>query len=420
MIALVDCNNFYASCERLFQPRLNNAPIVVLSNNDGCVIARSEEAKMLGIEMGDPAFMIEPLLQKHLVSVFSSNYALYGDLSDRVMSTLAGFSDHIEVYSIDEAFLNLDSFRYNDLADYAAQIRNTIKQHIGIPVTIGVAPSKTLAKMANRYAKKEKKAVGIHCLDTPAAIQDALEHTAVHDIWGIGPQYARLLVKNGFRTAGELLQAPEEWIRKNLSIVGQRLYNEIRGIPCIGFEDVAPQKKMICVARGFGKLLDNKHEVMEALANYTAMVAAKLRSDQLAAGMIHIFIQTNAHRHQDKQYFRSLNISLPVATSNTHELIKHAHQGFETIYRAGYHYNKTGCIAMDLLPENQVQYGIFDNENRVRDSRLMKTIDMVNKSLGKDAVRFALQGFGAKWKLRQLKLSPRYTTRINEVLTVKI
>jgi Nucleotidyltransferase/DNA polymerase involved in DNA repair len=420
MIALVDCNNFYASCERLFQPRLNNEPIVVLSNNDGCVIARSEEAKQLGINMGDPGFMIEPLLQKHRVTVFSSNYTLYGDLSDRVMRTLGRFSDSVEVYSIDEAFLHLRAFRHHNLTDYAAQIRNTIKQHIGIPVTIGIAPSKTLAKMANRYAKKRKKAVGIHCLDSPAAMREAMEHTSVQDIWGIGAQYAKLLAKNGFHNAWQLSQAPEEWVRKNLSVTGQRLYHELRGIPCMELEELPPKKKMICVARGFGKVLHEKHEVMEALANFTAMVAAKLRADDLAAGMIHIFLQTNAHRIQDPQFFRSLNISLPVATNNTHELIKHARGGFETIYRPGYHYYKTGCIAMELVPHNQVQYGIFDQENRARDARLMKTIDMVNHSLGKDTVRFAWQGYNHPWKLRQQKLSPRYTTRINELATVNI
>jgi DNA polymerase V len=420
MIALVDCNNFYASCERLFRPQLQNKPIVVLSNNDGCVIARSEEAKRLGIQMGDPAFMIEQVLQQHQVSVFSSNYTLYGDLSDRVMSTLAGFASLIEVYSIDEAFLQLDMLRYKDATEYASAIRKTVIRNIGIPVSIGIAPSKTLAKMANRLAKKKYKAQGIHCLDTLEKTREALESTAVQDIWGIGAQYAKLLVKNKFHTAWDLAQAPEEWIRKNLSVVGQRLYNELKGIPCIEFSALPPKKKMICVARGFGKLLSEKQEVLEALANYTAMVAAKLRSEQLAATIIHIFVQTNAHRREDKQYFRSLYINLPVATSNTHELIRHAREGFETIYRPGYHYSKTGCTAMELVPENQVQYGIFDTANRSRDSKLMKTIDMVNRSLGQQAVRFALQGFSSKWKLRQLKLSPCYTTRINEVPTIKI
>lgn len=421
MIALVDCNNFYASCERLFQPQLQNKPIVVLSNNDGCVIARSDEAKALGIEMGAPSFLIESLLQQHNVSVFSSNYTLYGDLSDRVMTTLSQFTDQLEVYSIDEAFLNLTAFRHHhNLTDYAHTIRNTVMQNIGIPVSVGIAPSKTLAKIANRLVKKRNKAVGVYCIDTMEKMQFALQNTPVNDIWGIGSQYTKLLTRNGFITAWDVSRAPEEWIRKNLSVVGQRMYNELRGISCIPFEEMPPKKKMVCVARGFGKVLSNKNEVMEALANFTAMVAAKLRSEQQAASAIQIFVQTNAHRSNEPQYFRSLTIQLPVATNSTNELIRHARQGFEAIYRPGYNYNKTGCTAMDLVPAVEVQHNMFDTENRARNSQLMQVVDKVNRSFGKNALRFALQGFGTRWKLRQLKLSPCYTTRIEEVLTIKI
>lgn len=420
MIALVDCNNFYASCERLFQPRLQNRPIVVLSNNDGCVIARSDEAKELGIEMGAPSFLIESLLQQHNVSVFSSNYTLYGDLSDRVMTTLSQFADQLEVYSIDEAFLNLTAFRHHNLANYAHTIRNTVMQHIGIPVSIGIAPSKTLAKIANRLVKKKSKQLGVYCIDTKEKMQFALQLTPVKDIWGIGGQYTKLLTRNGFITAWDVSRAPEEWIRKNMSVTGQRMYNELNGTPCIAFEDMPPKKKMVCVARGFGKVLSEKNEVMEALANFTAMVAAKLRSEQLAANTIQIFVQTNAHRNNEPQYYRSLTIQLPEATNSTNELIRHAKEGLETIYRPGYNYNKTGCTAMELIPAAEVQYNIFDTENRARNSQLMKVVDIVNRSFGKNAVRFALQGFGTRWKLRQLKLSPCYTTRIDDVLTIKI
>jgi DNA polymerase V len=420
MIALVDCNNFYASCERLFQPRLQNKPIVVLSNNDGCVIARSNEAKELGIEMGVPSFLIESLLQQHNVSVFSSNYTLYGDLSDRVMTTLSQFADQLEVYSIDEAFLNLTTFRHHHLTDYAHTIRNTVMQHVGIPVSIGIAPSKTLAKIANRLVKKRNAPLGVYCIDSAEKMQFALQNTPVKDIWGIGSQYTKLLTRNGFITAWDVTRAPEEWIRKNLSVVGQRMFTELKGTSCIAFEEMPPKKKMVCVARGFGKVLSEKHEVMEALANFTAMVAAKLRSEQLATNTIQIFVQTNAHRSHEPQYYRSLTIQLPEATNSTNELIRHARQGLETIYRPGYNYNKTGCTAMELVPAADVQYNIFDSENRSRNSQLMKVVDIVNRSFGKDAVRFALQGFGTRWKLRQLKLSPCYTTRIEEVLTIKI
>ncbi|WP_243751765.1 Y-family DNA polymerase [Niastella caeni] len=420
MIALVDCNNFYASCERLFQPRLHNKPIVVLSNNDGCVIARSDEAKELGIEMGAPSFLIESILQQHNVSVFSSNYTLYGDLSDRVMTTLSQFADQLEVYSIDEAFLNLTAFRQHNLTDYAHTIRNTVMQHTGIPVSIGIAPSKTLAKIANRLVKKRNKQLGVYCIDTMQQMEHALKNTPVKDIWGIGGQYTKLLTRHGFNTAWDVSRAPEEWVRKNMSVMGQRMYNELKGTSCIAFEDMPPKKKMVCVARGFGKVLSEKNEVMEALANFTAMVAAKLRSEQLATNTIQIFVQTNAHRSNEPQYFRSLTIHLPEATNSTNELIRYARKGLETIYRPGYNYNKTGCTAMELIPAAEVQYNIFDKENRVRNSKLMNVVDVVNRSFGKDAVRFALQGFSTRWKLRQLKLSPCYTTRIDEVLTIKI
>jgi DNA polymerase V len=251
-------------------------------------------------------------------------------------------------------------------------------------------------------------------------MQFALQNTPVKDIWGIGGQYTKLLTRNGFITAWDVTRAPEEWIRKNLSVVGQRMYTELKGTSCIAFEEMPPKKKMVCVARGFGKVLSEKHEVMEALANFTAMVAAKLRSEQLATNTIQIFVQTNAHRSHEPQYYRSLTIQLPEATNSTNELIRHARQGLETIYRPGYNYNKTGCTAMELVPAADVQYNIFDSENRSRNSQLMKVVDIVNRSFGKDAVRFALQGFGTRWKLRQLKLSPCYTTRIDEVLTIKI
>lgn len=420
MIALVDCNNFYASCERLFQPELQHRPIVVLSNNDGCVIARSDEAKELGIEMGAPSFLIESILKQHNISVFSSNYTLYGDLSDRVMTTLSQFADQVEVYSIDEAFLNLASFRQDNLTNYAHTIRNTVMQHTGIPVSIGMAPSKTLAKIANRLVKKRNKQLGVYCIDSLEKMQFALQNTPVKDIWGIGSQHTKLLTRNGFITAWDLSRAPEEWIRKNLSVVGQRMYNELKGTSCITFEEMPPKKKMVCVARGFGKVLSDKNEVMEALANFTAMVAAKLRSEQLVTNTLQIFVQTNAHRAQEPQYFRSLTIQLPVATNSTNELIYHARQGFESIYRPGYNYSKTGCTAMELIPATEIQSNIFDSENRARNSQLMQVLDKVNRSFGKNTVRFALQGFSSRWKLRQLKLSPCYTTRIDEVLTIKI
>ena len=418
MLALVDCNNFYASCERVFNPKLEGKPIVVLSNNDGCVIARSDEAKSLGIEMGAPAFMWEEFFEKNNVHVFSSNYILYGSLSNRVIQLLSTFTPAIEIYSIDEAFLGFTGREYFNLEYIGTSIKQTIKRSLGIPVTVGIAPTKTLAKMANRFAKKTKKNIGVHVLDSKEKINEVLAFTTVGDIWGVGQQYAKLLIKNGFNTALELVNAPEEWIRKNMSVVGQRTLNELKGIPCIEIEEIAPAKKNICVARGFGKLLTTKTEVQEALANYVSIIAKKLRKAKLCTNIINVFVQTNVHRKQDKQYFSSINVQLPVATNSSIELIRYATDALERIFREGINYNKCGCIANDLIPETQIQYSMYDVLDRKKDKELMNTVDIVNNRFGKDLVRFARQGYGKKWKLRQMKLSPCYTTRIEDVLII--
>ncbi|MEO8766218.1 MAG: Y-family DNA polymerase [Ginsengibacter sp.] len=419
MLALVDCNNFYVSCERVFNPSLDGKPVVVLSNNDGCVIARSDEAKALGIEMGTPAFMRETFFNNNYVHVYSSNYVLYGSLSNRVIRILSTFTPAIELYSIDEAFLDFTGSSSFNLENAGGDIRMAIKENLGIPVTVGFAPTKTLAKMANRFAKKTKKTLGVHVLDTQEKINEILNFIGVGDIWGVGPQYAKLLVKNGFKKAIDFVNAPEEWIRKNMSVMGQRTLNELKGIACIELEEVTAAKKSICVARGFGKLLSEKGDLQEALANYVGMVAGKLRNEKLCCKIINVFIQTNTHRREDQQYFRSINIQLPVATNSSFELIRYANEALDVIFRAGYSYAKCGCIANDLIPETTVQYSMYDTANRHRDNVVMKTVDTVNGRFGKDLVRFALQGYGKKWKLRQLKLSPCYTTRIEDVLTIK-
>jgi DNA polymerase V len=418
MFALVDCNNFYASVEKLFNPSLRDKPVVVLSNNDGCVIARSDEAKALGIEMGTPAFMRQDFFEKNNVQVFSSNYTLYGSISNRVMQILTSFTPAIELYSIDEAFLDFTGLKYMNIERVGKRIRSAVKRDIGLPVTVGIAPTKTLAKMANRFAKKTKKEICVHVLDSQEKIEEVLKCTEVGDIWGIGAQYKKLLIKNGFKTAFDLSKAPEEWVRKNMSVVRQRMLNELKGIPCVELEEVAPAKKMICVARGFGKLLSTRKEVQEALSNYVSRVGEKLRKDKLCTNIIHVFIQTNAHRSQDKQYFASINVELPVATNCTNELLCHSNQALERIFREGYNYNKTGCIAQELIPEDKVQYGMFDNVNRDRDKTMMNALDKINGSLGSNVVRFASQGYSKKWKLRQMRLSPFYTTRIEDVLII--
>lgn len=420
MFALVDCNNFYASCERVFNPTLEGKPVIVLSNNDGCAIARSDEAKAVGIDMGMPTFMLEAIIKEHDVKVFSSNYTLYGDMSNRVMKILATFSPATELYSIDEAFLDLTTLKYQDLYQLGITIRKTIMQHTGIPVSVGIAPSKTLAKMANRYIKKKKKSIGVHYLSSQKLIDEVLNFTEVGDIWGIGKQHEKFLRRNNIKTAMELSKANDEWIRKNLSIVGQRMVNELRGIPCIQWEDEIPAKKAICNSRSFGHLVTCKIQMQEAISNYAANVALKLRNQKSCARQLHLFIQTNAFRTEDKQYFRSIDMELPVATNSSNELIEYALKALDVIYKPGFKYLKAGVIVQELVPETQIQNGMFDIVDRDRNKIIMTALDKVNKSIGKEIVRFARQGFDKKWKLRAAYLSQRYTTNVNELLTIKI
>lgn len=419
MIAMCDCNNFYVSCERVFNPKLEARPVVVLSNNDGCVIARSEEAKAVGIEMGTPSFKNNGIFEKHRVQVFSSNYTLYGDMSKRVMETLSRFVPRVEIYSIDEAFLDMDGFYSLDYEDTAGYIRSTIKRNIGIPVTVGVAPTKTLAKMANRWAKKHVKGKGVYVVDTKEKLRELLFQTAIDDIWGIGGQHTKRLKLNGIHTAFQLSRGNDEWIRKEMGVVGLRLVNELRCIQAVAWEDSPPPKKAICTSRSFGKLLTDKSLIAQATANYAAKCAAKLRGQYTCANLIHVFIHTNIHKADDPQYFRSVNIELPVATNSTTEIIKYALKGLDTIFQEGYQFKKTGVIVMDIVPESQVQTGMFDTIDRKRDAKLMKALDGVNNAFSRDIVRFASQGYSKEWHLRCQKLSKRFTTNINEIVTIE-
>lgn len=418
MIALVDCNNFYVSCERLFNPTLDNKPVVVLSNNDGSVIARSNEAKALGIEMGAAAFLVEQLMADHHVHVFSSNYTLYGDMSNRVMNMLQRFAPNVEVYSIDEAFVDLRRMQHFNLPDLMRRAREAIICDVGIPVTIGIAPTKTLAKMANRLAKREKQFDGLFIADTPEKIQHLLDATCVGDIWGIGSQHKRILVQNNINTAAQLRLANREWIRKNMTVTGQRLLNELNGVPSIAWENMPPPKKGICIARSFGTLLSHKKDIREALANFANMAAARLRQQQSCTGLVHILLQTNAHRLQDKQYFRSISIPLQVATNNASEIIKIAMEGLDIIFKTGYNFKKTGIMLLNIVPQNKVQGSMFDQTNRQKGKALMESFDEVNARFGKDLLRYAAQGYGKKWKLKSEKVSRCYTTDINQVPVV--
>jgi len=420
MVALVDCNNFYVSCERLFQPSLQGKPVIVLSNNDGCAIARSEEAKAIGINMGTPAFMVRDQLKQHNVKIFSSNYTLYDSISKRVMTLISEFVEQLEIYSIDEAFLDMSNMDKIGIISICEKMRKKVKEHIGIPVSIGVAKTKTLAKIANKYAKKKFPSYGIYAAITDEQVREMLAATDIEGIWGIGKQYSLLLNKNGFNNALQLLEIPEAWMRNNMTVQGQRLLNEIKGIPAKQWEFENEIKKNICTSRSFGDLLTDKDLIREALSNYAANCALKLRQQGSAARSMIVFLQTNPHRSDQKQYFRSINIRFDFAANDTPTILAYALKAFEIIYRQGFYYLKCGVIVQNLVGENDIQFNLFSEKNNLKSGKAIKAMDELNNKRGRDLVRFARQGFEKKYRLRADHLSQRYTTRISEVLKINI
>ena len=415
MYAMVDCNSFYCSCERLFDPALEKRPVIVLSNNDGCAISRTDEAVSLGIAMGTPEFMIYEKIRKNNIAVFSSNYTLYQDLSERVMLTMGAFVPGMEIYSIDEAFLDMHDMPYEDLLHLAMRIRQTVIKDIGIPVSVGVAPTKTLAKMANRYAKKKQKDAGVFFAANPSLVSEMLESTDIKDIWGIGKQHSALLKTNGFNNASDLVKAPDAWILKHLTVVGHRLVTELRGIPSIQWEFNPPKRKNITTSRSFGELTADKNIICEALANHAASCAKKLRDQNTAAQKVHVFLQTNPHRTQDRQYSRSIDMELPVPCNDNASIIKAALKGLDIIYQPCYNYKKVGIIVMDLVPDDTLQATLFHSNNVHRIKNLMKTVDDINRIKGKETIRMGIQVGEKKYRLRANHLSKHYTTNINEL-----
>lgn len=418
MYALVDCNNFYVSCERVFDPSLNGKPVIVLSNNDGCAISRSDEAKLAGVEMGAIPHMIEKIIKDNDVKMFSSNYTLYGDMSSRVMKTLAGFVQQMEIYSIDETFLDMSDMPFTDLLQLGMTIKNTVYKNTGIPVCVGIAPTKALAKMANRYAKKKNKIIGVHYAANDAMIKEMLECTGVGDVWGIGKQYAAMLTKNGIKTAAQFAAAPEDFVRSKMSVVGLRLQQELKGIPSIAWEFELPDKKNICTGRSFGALTQDRRLVNEALSNFAATCAMKLRRQKSMSKDIKVFINTNPHRFQDKQYAPSICIKMESASNSTPEIIKYALLAMDIIFKEGYNYQKCGVELNNFVPEDSFQRNLFaeaDPKTKIVNS----TVDKVNDAMGKDLVRFGIQGFDKAYKARADHLSPCYTTRINDIIKIK-
>jgi len=417
IFALVDCNNFYASCERVFNPKLNAQPIVVLSNNDGCVVARSNEAKALGIGMGVPEFQIRPLLREHQVQVFSSNYILYGDMSQRVMETLDPFSPELEIYSIDEAFLSLSGFSSRNLTEYGHIIRTTVKRWTGLPLSVGIAETKTLAKIANRIAKRTPDLEGVLDLLACPNRDALLRRVPVEEVWGIGQNHARVLNQNGITTALQLREVDDQWIRKRIGVVGLRLVLELRGVSCLDLEQCPAPKQSLTCSRAFGKLISTLAEMEEAVSVYTSRVAEKLRRERLAASVLTVCLTTNEFK-DGPQYSNTLTLKLPIVTDSTADLIGSAIQSIRAIYRGGYHYKKAGVMLTGLLPASQIQADLFDDHNRRKSNRLMSALDAVNDRWGAGTLHYASSGLTKSWQTQFHHRSPAYTTDWNSLPVV--
>jgi DNA polymerase V len=418
MFALVDCNNFYASCERVFNPLIRNRPVVVLSNNDGCIIARSNEAKALGLKMGDPYFKVRPQLTRNRVSVYSSNYTLYGDMSHRVMQVLEHLAPTVEIYSIDEAFLDLRGTDQDMCLTLAADIRRTVRQWTGIPVSVGIGPTKTLAKAANRLAKRAPATAGVYALTDAAGRDDALSHMDVADVWGIGRQWSALLAREGITTALAFSQQPDPWLRKHMGVVGQRTAWELRGTPCIPLELAPPPRKGLVVSRSFGRRLTEIEPIREALAAYVSRAAEKLRRDRRQAHHMLVFLHNSPFDTKEQYFNNQASFQLPYPTNDTAELIHHAFNALSRIFRPGFHYSKCGVMLTELTAADTHQGDFLDRRETGRSAQLMATLDAINRRMGRDTVFYAASGIKRDWAMATTMKSRRFTTEWTELMRV--
>ena len=418
MIGLIDCNNFFASCERVFNPSLEGRPIVVLSNNDGCVIARSEEVKKLGVKMGVPFYQLKDLIHQKNIAVFSSNYVLYGDLSRRVMSILAEQVPDIDVYSIDEAFLDLSGI--DNLSEFGQKIVKTTSKSSGIPVSLGIAPTRTLAKLANSFAKRYPAYKRVCIIDSDEKRIKALQKTPVGFIWGIGRQTTKTLDYYGIKTAYDFTQKSRSWVRSKMTVVGERIWLELQGKPCITSDSVV-EKQQICTSRSFGTMVTDFDSLRESVANFASACAAKLRKQQsLTHGMI-VFAYTNRHREDLQQYFPSKAVQFSFATSDSIEIIQHANQALREIFREGYEYKKAGVILTHIVSENNYMHDLFDPRDREKQKRISQTIDLINQKNGTNCIKLAAQGVGkADWNLRRDFLSKCPSTNMGDIIEVRV
>lgn len=419
MYALVDCNNFFVSCERVFQPQLEGRAVVVLSNNDGCVVARSNESKAMGIKMGTPFFKVKHFVESGALEVRSSNYALYGDLSARVMSILAETVPHIEIYSIDEAFLHLDGISREAVPGLCRDLVARIRRWVGIPVSIGVAPTKTLAKIASHFAKNYPGYKGVCMMDSDAKRLKALELTPIEDVWGVGRRLAPRMHASGIRTALDYVTRPESWVRSNFNIPGVRTWEELQGRACVE-EDREERRKSICTSRSFADMISDEDELCLRVSDFAASCAHKLREEGSAAGEVTTFLYTNRFREDMRQYFPSATVRLAVAANSTHEIVGAALRAFRTIYRPEYMYKKAGVIVNAIVPADAVQSSLFDNDEELRDrqERLSKLMDAVNAG-GNSLLRLASQRSGHYADgIRSEYRSRLYSTSLDDIIEI--
>ena len=417
MFALVDCNNFYASCERVFNPNLQHKPIVILSNNDGCIIARSDEAKKLGIPMGAPIFKYRTLIANHNVKVFSSNYSLYGDMSSRVMSILKQFTPDIQVYSIDESFLKLEGFEVYNLTDYGMLMKNRILKWTGIPTCAGIAPTKALSKVANKIARKyPDQTNGVYVIDTEVKRINALKWTKIKDIWGIGKKLSNRLAIKGCKNAYDFTQLPESWVKSNLSVVESRLQRDLLGIPTLDLE-IQKSKKSISTTRTFEKPLKELDKIKERVSTFAFVSGEKLRRQNSHCHMIIVILRSNYFREDLKQHYATKVISLPYPTNSSLVLSNYAIKAIEDVFKKGIAYKKAGIILTGLVPSNNYQLNIFDWENS-NHQPLMKAIDKINYRFS-NKIKLANQDLKKTWKMKQDHLSPNYTTNLQDIIKVK-
>ncbi len=417
-IALIDCNSFYVSCERLFKPSIRKKPVIVLSSNDGCIISRSSEAKAIGIKMGEPYFKAKKMITENNVCVFSSNYSLYGDISRRVMKTLKHFVPEIEIYSIDEAFLNLSDVPDDEVLKFGKKIRDTVLQWIGIPTSIGIATTKTLSKIANHIAKKEKS--GIVSLINKKNIDQILEKIEIKEVWGVGRQLSKFYVSNGIFNANQLKNISNNWIKKSSNVLGSRTAMELRGTSCISLEITQLKRKSCCVSRSFGTKVERFQELKESITNHCLNAAEKIRSESLLAKSVTIFIRTSPFQKTKIYYSNSRTIDFPIATENSIEIVKNAILGLKSIFKKGYKYQKSGVILLGLCESKYHNNNLFFSTKDEKIKNLMKSIDYTNFRYGHSTLSLAVVISKKKWKTKKKYFSKIDTSNLAYLPTIKV